>query len=1671
MIILLSVFGIVPASAEVSTASWSAVQAAVNTSDTVSLTENLFAADKEKGITIESGRKVTLDLVGHTLSRDLNQSDPPGFVIKVSKGAELTIKDSSGKNEGKITGGHSDNGGGIVNEGTLHIEGGQICDNVASDNGGGILNKGTLNISGGIIKNNVCKDGGGIYNEESGTLNLSGDAVISLNKTSDTGGGGVTNDGQMTVSEKAQISFNYANTHGGGICNNGTLTVKGGNIIYNNATRAGSGIYNTGTLNVQGAPLVKDNFGDDIMLHSGKVITVTGALTSGAQLGVTAPEEKAVVTKDYGKYNTNAPTDYFFENGENVKAVVKDNGEIKLNTDGIPYFDREWDKTTAAVKKTLKHLTDYTLVTDSLTQLSDKKWYVVQGNITVGSRVNCNGTAHLLLCDSSAIDFSEGIRIESDMKSDLNIYGQQAGSGKLCAGNSGRDSAVGANEYHKNGSVTILGGTIDLGRKGGLYTIGAAPHSAAGNYYIYGADVRCGDIGCGDYSETDNSAYIGIFNARVRSNLHNGAGKLDIYNSSVNGGGAIYSSACIGGYTNCKQIGDINIYNSYVIATTQGNGAAIGSNKGCDSGKIRIIDSSVDARCTKDSVYKGGSSAAIGGGTDGNGGTIEIDHSYVSACAEIGAGIGGGKNKNGGTITITESIVLASSTTGGAGIGGGDDAHGGTISIDKSFVHCKTESKQNLGAYSGKNFEKALYAICFHMMSKMTNGSDGTGSQIAFYHMGYLAGYFLTLIFEPDHGGAGIGGGDKGDSGNITITESEVIADGGKHAAGIGGGYKGGFNNITITDSIIDADGGMYAAGIGSGEKGSKTEKITINYSVVDATGGKDGAGIGGGNHSNGGTVEIISSTVKATGNYFGSGIGGGNANDSATIRIRGNSTVTAVGGGVGETTALGTGDYILSKPSVTIALDDGLAVKAGNNESFSTTYYQNERYGPARTYSYVKVFPCEHKSTEYRCVDSEFHRMVCTQCGVGVENQHRHTFNEENICTVCKASGTTSTLTFIEKNSKGDQLSSTEQKARYSYYELPECKNAPENCEFIGWKDNNGEYWIPGDSVQVVESTYTAVYLPLTEIQYVNSEDESITAKARKLSADVPFLSSGQYAATENIQFTQRVCTRGEVDLILADGVTVDLNGDDKHALYTRDSFSDFTLYGQKNQSGTLRLMSDSGSMDFANLELEGGRIETNRTVSAPGGTRVNKGTLVTKSLSSPTFLEIMGGTVKADSVTLNTRCVLGWTEQTDSVQFDNIILLKDGSIAVMDELAFTDGKEVYQETLSADEIKGKKLTPYLLHHYGDPTWAWSDDYERATATFRCTDEDCDAKSEEDAEITSRETSDGTVYTAKVTFYGETYTDTKTVPKEAERTVFGAHSLSLNGSIGVNFYLDLSQEEKEDATVSFAWTVGDKEKTHTVSLKDEERQSSGYKATCPIAVAEMTYDITASVTLGGKTYTDTYSAAAYADVILRDASFADSYITAENDKGNNGGERLLALQKLIKTMLDYGSKAQVRFDRSTDHLANGGTDFFDDEVAFTSSASDMSEKLDQIGLSYVGSSVIYLSETTLRHYYKITDKSKFTDEIGNTVTFDGKKVDYGKKDGMIYFEKRDIAAPQLDTAYVLSLGGREYSYSALDYSAASYSSVDTPYADSVVKQLAASAYRYNQAAKQFFGK
>ena len=296
-------------------------------------------------------------------------------------------------------------------------------------------------------------------------------------------------------------------------------------------------------------------------------------------------------------------------------------------------------------------------------------------------------------------------------------------------------------------------------------------------------------------------------------------------------------------------------------------------------------------------------------------------------------------------------------------------------------------------------------------------------------------------------------------------------------------------------------------------------------------------------------------------------------------------------------------------------------------------------------------------------------------------------------------------------------------------------------------------------------------------------------------------------------------------------------------------------------------------------------------------------------------------------------------------------------------------------------------------------------------------------------------------------------------------------HSLSLNGDFAVNFYIDFGGYvagynwlEFFPAKIEFDWY--NKHYEHRISSADYDPETGWYKIPCRVAAAEMNYPIHAKMTYMdrdcGGWINDTYSVRQYGDVIL-DAS-SDFSVKYVND---NGADKYDKLTDLVKKMLDYGAKAQTVFDRTDVALANHDIDYTMTEITadtITPKKGSMKDGLDALGLKYEGTTVVFLSTTTLRHYYSITNQAAF-DAVKGSANFTCK--DDKLSSGVIYFEKADIPAAELDEVQSFTIGGKTYNYSVLDYSRGVLrSSAMTP----AEKQLAMATYWFNDAANKFFG-
>ena len=356
--------------------------------------------------------------------------------------------------------------------------------------------------------------------------------------------------------------------------------------------------------------------------------------------------------------------------------------------------------------------------------------------------------------------------------------------------------------------------------------------------------------------------------------------------------------------------------------------------------------------------------------------------------------------------------------------------------------------------------------------------------------------------------------------------------------------------------------------------------------------------------------------------------------------------------------------------------------------------------------------------------------------------------------------------------------------------------------------------------------------------------------------------------------------------------------------------------------------------------------------------------------------------------------------------------------------------------------------------HNYGEPVWNWTEDGVSATAYFKC------ANCYQEENVTDYNVKvdygiDKTTRTATVNFKGTEYTNTI----ETEAKLFAGHSLTLNknndGDIGVNFFINVSEADVDrGVTVNFEWTVNGNTK-HSSYILDKAKDfvtDHRYKASCFVAAAEMTYDIKATVTIGDELQEETniYSVKRYADKILE---------TSTDEK----------LINLIQAMLDYGTRAQIAFDRTQSGLANGGTYYQTYNVNASDISGvedDMREKLSDYGLEYVGSTIVYLTKSTLRHYYKVSDADTFNN-YKDSITMDGAAVSFSKNGEMIYCDVKNIGAYELDTVHTLKIGDTDYDYSVLTYLKKSIASDKT---SDNTKELCKATYRYYVAAKAYFG-
>ena len=278
-------------------------------------------------------------------------------------------------------------------------------------------------------------------------------------------------------------------------------------------------------------------------------------------------------------------------------------------------------------------------------------------------------------------------------------------------------------------------------------------------------------------------------------------------------------------------------------------------------------------------------------------------------------------------------------------------------------------------------------------------------------------------------------------------------------------------------------------------------------------------------------------------------------------------------------------------------------------------------------------------------------------------------------------------------------------------------------------------------------------------------------------------------------------------------------------------------------------------------------------------------------------------------------------------------------------------------------------------------------------------------------------------------------------------------NSVSLDGDISVNFYMELSEEvvsSQNDPYMLF--TIPDTSpeyQTQEVHVKDIIPLASNgktyYVFKCRVAAKDMVSQITAKLVDGterGEAYT--YSVKDYADYL-----FAHAGERADWEKA----------VPLVKAMLNYGANAQIYFNKNTENLANA--DLPDEDKALGDVTINIADPVVSSlpeGIVFAGTTLSLKSETTLSLFFKSGDPLSFS--------CDGYKVETVESGGYQIARIRGIKAAHIGDIITLNVNGAAVAYSPLNYCKAALSD-DT--ANEKLINTVKALYLYYKATEEYF--
>ena len=302
---------------------------------------------------------------------------------------------------------------------------------------------------------------------------------------------------------------------------------------------------------------------------------------------------------------------------------------------------------------------------------------------------------------------------------------------------------------------------------------------------------------------------------------------------------------------------------------------------------------------------------------------------------------------------------------------------------------------------------------------------------------------------------------------------------------------------------------------------------------------------------------------------------------------------------------------------------------------------------------------------------------------------------------------------------------------------------------------------------------------------------------------------------------------------------------------------------------------------------------------------------------------------------------------------------------------------------------------------------------------------------------------------------YGNGGTTTlKDIKVWTKKAIISGSSATLEGNIKFSFFLNfdesVTEEDKEKAKVRFVLLNG---KVQELTFAQaEENTAYGYRFSCKLPAKEMADEVRVLVYYDGvKSQEYKYSVMQYAMALLTQTSDTD-------------------MQKLVKTMLNYGAYAQQYFRYHVSTLANAELDSSEQGLLETVDISRLEgfafqplTSTDIIRLEDI--SLLLKSETTLRLYFTYAEGVAKEDLKVNSETCT--PVLGQDKDGNYYIAVENIAADKLGDMHTITIRNEKTgteencTVGALTYGYYALKGSSKESLHSLVRAL----YLYNQAA------